>query len=113
MEQLLDSASEAVATQPLPPDLYQGFTGIAWAVEHLRGTDVAEEDPLTELDEALAGLLRTRPWQYHHDLVSGLVGLGVYALERLPRPGALEHLQLPTWPAQLAPAQGPAQLAWC
>ncbi|RKH68905.1 ATP-dependent helicase HrpA [Corallococcus llansteffanensis] len=25
----------------------------------------------------------------------------------------LEHLELPTWPAQLAPAQGPAQMAWC
>ncbi|WP_239470514.1 hypothetical protein [Archangium violaceum] len=25
----------------------------------------------------------------------------------------LEHLGLPSWPAQLAPAQGPAQLAWC
>ncbi|WNG52719.1 ATP-dependent helicase HrpA [Archangium minus] len=25
----------------------------------------------------------------------------------------LEHLERPTRPAQLAPAQGPAQLAWC
>ncbi|WNG58948.1 lanthionine synthetase C family protein [Archangium gephyra] len=93
VEQLLDSASEAVATQPLPPDLYQGFSGIAWAVEHLRGTAVAEEDPLTEIDEALAGLLRTQPWEYHYDLVSGLVGLGVYALERIPRPGARDCLE--------------------
>lgn len=108
MEQLLDSASEAVATQPLPPDLYQGFTGIAWTVEHLRGTDVEEEDPLTEIDEALSGLLRTRPWQYHYDLVSGLVGLGVYALERLPRPGARDCLeQLVARLAELAqPAEG-------
>ena len=25
----------------------------------------------------------------------------------------LEHWGLPSWPAQLAPAQGPPQLAWC
>jgi hypothetical protein len=35
----------------------------------------------------------------------------------LPAPGGvraiLEHLALPTRPAQLAPAQGPPQQAWC
>jgi lantibiotic modifying enzyme len=108
VEHLLDAASEAVATQPLPPDLYQGFSGIAWAVEHLRGTADAEEDPLSEIDEALAGLLRTQPWEYHYDLVSGLVGLGVYALERLPRPGARDCLeQIVARLAELAqPAEG-------
>ncbi|PTL83537.1 ATP-dependent helicase HrpA [Vitiosangium sp. GDMCC 1.1324] len=32
-----------------------------------------------------------------------------------PRGGRalFEHLALPSPPAQLAPAQGPAQLAWC
>ncbi|PTL80357.1 ATP-dependent helicase HrpA [Vitiosangium sp. GDMCC 1.1324] len=25
----------------------------------------------------------------------------------------LDHLELPSRPAQLAPAQGPPQLAWC
>jgi hypothetical protein len=38
-------------------------------------------------------------------------------LAYLTAPGGVraivEHLGLPSWPAQLAPAQGPAQLAWC
>lgn len=111
-DRLLDSATEAVATQPLAPDLYQGFSGIAWVVEHLQGPLVAEEDPLLDIDEALAQLLRTRPWQSHYDLVSGLVGLGVYALERLPRPGARDCLeQLVARLAELARPAGEG-LSW-
>jgi hypothetical protein len=38
-------------------------------------------------------------------------------LAYLTAPGGVraivEHLGLPSWPAQLAPAQGPEQLAWC
>lgn len=92
-ERLLEEATQAVATLEMIPDLFAGFSGIAWAVEHLQGTLDPEEDPLTDIDEALGGLLRTRPWTYHHDLVSGLVGLGVYALERLPRAQARRCLE--------------------
>jgi hypothetical protein len=38
--------------------------------------------------------LRQSPWKRDYDLISGLVGYGVYALERLPRPGAKECLDL-------------------
>ncbi|RKH42286.1 ATP-dependent helicase HrpA [Corallococcus sicarius] len=38
-------------------------------------------------------------------------------LASLTAPGGvraiLEHLDFPTRPAQLAPAQGPAQMGWC
>src|SRR5262245_8817715 len=34
-EQLLDQALGALATTPMHPALYSGFTGIAWTVEHL------------------------------------------------------------------------------
>ena len=33
------------------------------------------------------------PWRGHYDLISGLVGFGVYALERLPRAGGRECLE--------------------
>ncbi|MFP2906597.1 lanthionine synthetase LanC family protein [Pyxidicoccus sp. 3LFB2] len=93
---LLDEATEALATTALLPDLYDGFPGIAWAVQHLQGTpESPDEDPLTDIDAALADYLQARPWLHRYDLVSGLVGLGVYTLERLPRPGArqcLEHV---------------------
>ncbi|WP_164018463.1 lanthionine synthetase C family protein [Pyxidicoccus trucidator] len=93
---LLDEVTDALATTTLLPDLYDGFPGIAWAVQHAQGTpESPDEDPLTDIDAALADYLQTHPWPHRYDLVSGLVGLGVYMLERLPRPGArqcLEHV---------------------
>src|SRR5206468_9554037 len=42
---------------------------------------------------ALIDLLRQPTWERDYDLISGLVGMGVYALERLPRPTAVEALR--------------------
>ncbi|QSQ18946.1 lanthionine synthetase C family protein [Pyxidicoccus parkwayensis] len=93
-EALLEEATEALATTTLLPDLYDGFPGIAWALQHVRGTpESPDEDPLTDIDAALAEFLQTRPWTHRYDLVSGLAGLGAYALERLPRPGARQCLE--------------------
>jgi lantibiotic modifying enzyme len=94
-EALLDEAAEAVSQVSLPPWFYQGFPGVAWAVAHL---DEVEErtdaDPNEEIDAALHAYLARSPWVGEYDLVSGLVGLGVYALERLPRAGARRLLSL-------------------
>jgi hypothetical protein len=47
------------------------------------------------VDDALSQLLsQPRGWPAPHDLVFGVTGLGVYALERLPRPSAVECLRL-------------------
>jgi lantibiotic modifying enzyme len=90
--ELIEQAADILAETPLPPNLYTGFAGIAWTMEHLRGRlfeeDGEEEDPAEEIDEALLIPLRRSPWTGEYDLISGLVGLGVYALERLPRPTA-------------------------
>jgi len=94
--QLVEQAAEALAVQPLPPNLYTGFAGVAWTMEHLRGRlfedDGDEDDPVEEIDEALAIPLRRSPWLGDYDLITGLVGLAVYALERLPRPAAVSLL---------------------
>jgi len=57
-------------------------------VAHLveKGAEGAD-DPRTVFDEELTRLLRTR-WTRPYDLVSGLVGFGVYALERVPGPSS-------------------------
>jgi lantibiotic modifying enzyme len=91
----LNEAIEAVASVPMSDALYGGFTGIAWAVAHLQeqlGLS-AEEDPNEAIDEALLESLDRSPWPGEYDLISGLVGLGVYALERLPRPAARACLE--------------------
>lgn len=95
---LLDQASEQLAETPLPATLYTGFPGVAWTLEHLQGRlfePAAEddEDPALEIDEALIAPLERSPWQGEYDLISGLTGLGVYALERLPRPSAAAVLE--------------------
>jgi hypothetical protein len=95
---LLDQAAEELAGTPMAPSLYSGFSGIAWAMEHLRGRlfeegDDEEEDPVQEIDEALLTPLSRSPWVGEYDLIGGLAGLGVYALERLPRPSAAALLE--------------------
>jgi lantibiotic biosynthesis protein len=50
------------------------------------------EDPLAEIDAALLRYLDHSPWTADFDLIRGLAGFGVYALERLPRPSAVACL---------------------
>lgn len=99
---LLDSALDDVARSRVDPSLMRGFSGVAWVLEHLQGRDGQpdnedlREDLNAEIDATLNAALATRPgngaWHFGHDLMFGLTGLGVYALERLPRPSAGELL---------------------
>jgi lantibiotic biosynthesis protein len=88
----LDDAIDVVATEPLDTSLYAGFTGVAWATELVgQLLDAHPLDRNEEIDEALCGVLRLpRLEQTPFDLVFGLTGLGVYALERWRRPRAVE-----------------------
>ena len=100
----LDRAVDAVAEDPMTFGLYSGFSGIAWTAEHLERRaaaqgfqnenpdDPEEGDINEEIDAALKDLLSQEGWKETYDLIGGLVGLGVYALERLPRPSAAECL---------------------
>lgn len=92
-EALLQGAASALAEQPLPPWLYAGFSGVAWALQRLGTLGLSPVQDLDEVDEALLGLVSRSPWRASYDLISGLVGLGVYALERLPRPRAARCLE--------------------
>ena len=91
----LNQAVQAVADLEMPPSLFSGFTGVAWAVEHLQGRllDPAAADDGEAIDEALLTYLDRSPRAGAFDLVSGLVGFGAYALERLPRPTAARCLE--------------------
>jgi lantibiotic biosynthesis protein len=67
--------------------LYRGAAGIGWVLAHLAGDLLDDHDRCGGLDQALAKLLERRPWPGHYDLVDGLVGIGVYAMERLDARG--------------------------
>ena len=91
----LERAGEAVGTVTMPPGLYGGFAGVAWAVVHLE-RELSDHDGGTsteQVDGALEVFLRRRRWRGDYDLVSGLVGLGVYASERLPARAAVACLE--------------------
>jgi lantibiotic modifying enzyme len=89
----LEQAIEAVAAAPMNSSLYGGVTGVAWAMAHLRGSVFELDDDATEMvDSLLKDGLRRGPWRGSYDLIDGLVGFGVYALEQLPRTVGIECL---------------------
>jgi len=80
----LDSALDALEHTTLPPSLFEGFAGIAWTYAHLAGRLFEEEGDaaLESIDTALVEFLSRTPWDEDYDLISGLVGYGVYALQQ-------------------------------
>jgi lantibiotic biosynthesis protein len=109
--QRLDEAIEALASTPMSIGLYAGFPGIAWTAEHLgrrveaqaqaepageedgEPEDGEDDDVNAEIDAALLEALQRSPWNDQYDLISGLVGVGVYAVERFPRPSGVRCLE--------------------
>lgn len=77
----LQRAANALAMSPMSPWLFRGFTGVAWAVQHIAPRD-GDDDLCTEIDVALERLLRELNGAGVYDLISGLVGCGVYAMSR-------------------------------
>ncbi|HSK81629.1 MAG TPA: lanthionine synthetase C family protein [Thermoanaerobaculia bacterium] len=94
--ELLERAIEGTGAVQSPPSLYGGFSGVAWTLEHLRGRvfedEEGGEDPGEEVAAAILEYLGHTPWVMDYDLISGLVGFGVYALERGARRGGPECL---------------------
>jgi hypothetical protein len=74
----------------------QGLAGLGWNVEHLchRFFAGAENDCNGDTDLALLRELERGQWRGPCDLESGLAGLGVYFLERLPARSAVAGLKL-------------------
>ena len=71
--------------------LYGGWAGIGWLTTHLE----AEDDFVaSHVEQLLAARLTEWPPQLGYDLISGLVGAGVFFLERLPAEGAVKGLRL-------------------
>jgi lantibiotic modifying enzyme len=91
----LRHATHALRSRRMGPSLYGGFAGVGWVVEHFdRHFDTSGEERARPIDDALIRLVDRSPWRGEYDLVSGLVGFGVYARERLPHPRAVELLGL-------------------
>jgi hypothetical protein len=94
--ELLEGAIDGIGESLAFAGLYSGFAGVAWTLEHLRGRlfeEDGEEDPGEEVAAVLKDHLALTPWRLDYDLISGLAGFGVYAVERMPRPWGKECLE--------------------
>ena len=82
----LEHAAAALAEERAPW-LASGFAGVAFAIAHL--TDVVDTDPdaLPDLDDVIAHVVAREEWPFDWELMDGLIGLGVYGLERGAAPG--------------------------
>ena len=76
----------------LPIGLFDGLAGIGWTAARL-GPGALDPDWDQEIEDALGELAGDVPWTRPVDLVFGLAGLGLYAVDRLPRPGAEKLLE--------------------
>ena len=77
----LDSALNAIGARPPTISLFTGLSGLSWLIDHLVAE--AEADALlAHFDAALLRYLDVPRWQERYDLISGLVGVGVYAAGR-------------------------------
>jgi hypothetical protein len=61
------------------PALFSGACGVGWSIQHLAGGETADR-VCTAVDSAVVNCLAD--WNSEYDLISGLVGIGIYALER-------------------------------
>ncbi len=103
--QCLDAAAEQASAQSSWRGLYGTLWRIGWTFHHLGGvlsedemptqTEAsAKQDSIASIDEALVAGLQSGEWHGECGLIHGLVGIGVYFLERLPRPLAVRGIQL-------------------
>ncbi len=117
----LDRAIEQLAEQPVDGSLFCGFTGIGWTLEHL-ATAVPGPDRLVDPAEAVAAnrdvdaqlveMLRRRPWTGDYDLIGGLTGLAVYALEGAPRPASRVCVELLVAQLAATACERPGGVSW-
>ncbi len=88
--------------------LFSGFPGIGWTIAHLQRLTpglFGSDDPLEGIDDHVASVLDVPRWTGDYDLIEGLVGLGVYGLERgqagrgraIAGGAALHLAQLASW----------------
>lgn len=96
-ERMMARAVDGIADHVLTSALHGGLSGVGWMLAHVldragasRNDDPDEDpddDPVDAIDAALLDALEAHaPWRGDLDLISGLVGIGVHAVQRRHRP---------------------------
>jgi hypothetical protein len=123
----LNAAIERAGEMRRHLGLFGGLAGLGWTIEHLsqvltrasspatdteRDDEDDDEDANADVDSALMMYLR-RGHPRHYDLITGLVGIGIYFCERLPAPTAAEGVRLVfDGLERLAEQPAPGQVTW-
>ena len=91
----LDQAADLLAVEDTVPSVHTGLAGVAWTVAHLSGPDrgVRSAYDCAEIDVALNEALENPSFYRHYDLMDGVVGIGLYFLERLPGADAARGIE--------------------
>jgi len=96
----LNRAASSASQEKQSIALFGGLAGIGWMHGHVMrvncfaDSDDAANSILAPIDERILFQLRVARWVGPYNLTQGLVGIGIYWLERLPSPAALEGLSL-------------------
>lgn len=83
---VFESVVDRLAGTDVSPGLFDGFAGIGWVQNRLYD----DAGATTQIDEGLSALLDRDGWDGLTDLISGLVGYGVYLIER-PRDSTVDR----------------------
>lgn len=86
-------AAAATSIEGRDSSFFSGFPGVAWCGSRLQRATRKLSRFCSEADVTVDRLVSRPIWESEFDLVNGLVGYGVYALERLPRPAAVQALR--------------------
>ena len=92
------------------PSLFHGFVGVGFVLQCLKAHFEVPEDNLRELDLLL--LERLEVWEGDYELLVGLLGVGVYALERASSPEAEQLLARVLALVEQASTQTNAGTSW-
>lgn len=92
--QLISLALDTVPRMRMDSSLYHGLAGLAWTVEHLgkHFYDLGDVDPLVQVDALILSQIDRVRGDEPIELMRGIIGHGVYALERTPRSAAASIL---------------------
>lgn len=77
----LESALITTLEAPVTISLFGGITGLSWLLPHMADGEGVER-AVERYDDVVLRALDVPRWEDHHDLVSGLAGVGVMAAER-------------------------------
>ncbi|GAA0304471.1 hypothetical protein GCM10009128_24780 [Psychrosphaera haliotis] len=81
IEEQITRAFEKASNAELNSSLADGISGLGWLLDHIGLNKL--EDNNEDIDECLLALLSQSKWKGDYDLLYGLVGIGVYAVQRV------------------------------